>query len=112
MFTRWTSLRWGGTDEGADPTPCFKYAGPLELRVDAGDGVRVDPEGHRELSDRGQLVARSDAFRGNRRPQAAFQLGVDGRAVPRVDTDDIHMTYCTSKLEQVKQEIGPATPTV
>src|SRR4051812_30716516 len=103
MIRRVGLLRRGG-DERADAAARFDDAGALELRVDAGDGVGVDAEVDGELAHGRQLSAGRQAAGGNRRAQAAVELRVNRRAVPRVDGDKWsgrHVIYCTNSLEQV-----------
>ena len=45
------------SDEGSDAAPGLDYAKPFKLRVDLGDGVRVDSQVDRELSHGRQLIA-------------------------------------------------------
>lgn len=66
VFIGRTGLRRHGADERTDAAPRFEYTAPLEIAVDAGDGVRVDAQCDRELPHRRQLIARM------RRPAAIF----------------------------------------
>src|SRR6185295_1748206 len=108
MVRRLCLLRRGG-DERADAAPGLDDAGTLELGIDARDGVGVDAEVDGELADGWELVADLEAAGGDRGAQAAVELGVDRRAVLRVDGNEgagRHVTYCTNSLEQVKPEKG------
>ena len=79
-----------GPDERPDAAPRFDDAAALELGVDAGDGVRVDPQLDRELADGRQLVARAEPAGGNRRAQSALELRVNGRRVAGINGNDTH----------------------
>ncbi len=83
-------LRWCGTDETADAPSRFEDSGAFEVGVDAGDGVRIHPKLHRQLSDGGQLITGGEPSRGNGRAQRAIELRINRRRVPRVERDDSH----------------------
>ena len=68
-------------NEGANAALRLDDPCAFELGVDAGDGVGVDLEIDRELSNRGQLIARAQAIRRDRRAESAFQLRVYRRRV-------------------------------
>jgi hypothetical protein len=87
MVRRLRLLRCGG-DERPDAAPRLDDAGPLELGVDAGDGVGVDAEVDGELADGGQLVAGLEAAGGNGGAKRAIELRVDRSAIPRVDGNE------------------------
>ena len=90
--------------ERADTPTRLKHAGPLEVRVDARDGVGVDPQVHRQLSDRRQLVAGTQPSGGHGGPQAALELRVDGGSIAKVDGDDSHLIDYTNSLVQWRQQ--------
>ena len=46
-----------GADEGPDAPARFERAGAFQMRVDLGDGVRIDPQVDRELAHRWKLIA-------------------------------------------------------
>ena len=96
-------LRGRRADERPHAAARLDDAGAFELGIDPCDGVGIDLEIHRELPHRRQLVSGTDPPRGNRGPEPAFELGVNRRPVARIDGDDIHVTYCTSSLEQLRQ---------
>ena len=54
-----------GSDESADATPGLDYAKPFKLRIDLGDGVRVDSQVDGELSHGGQLIPYGEFSRGD-----------------------------------------------
>ena len=91
VLARRVGLCRRGADERADAAARLDDAGALELRVDARDGVGVDPQLHRQLADGRQLVARLQPARGDGRAQAAFELRVNRRRVPGVNGDDAHL---------------------
>src|SRR5437867_3241316 len=90
VFARRPGLGRRGGHERPDAAAGFEDARPFELCVHAGNRVGVDAEVDGQLADRGQLDARGEAARRDRRPQPAFELRVDGRPVARVDRDDAH----------------------
>ena len=90
VFVWGSCFRRGRSHERSDAASGLENTGSLELAIDACDRVRVDLECHGELSDRGQLVAESEAPRGNRGAQSAVELRVDGRPIARVEVDDRH----------------------
>ena len=92
------SLRRRRADERSHATARLDDAGAFELGIDPRDGVRVDLQIDRELSDGWQLVPRAQPSRGDRGPQPTFELGVNRCPVARVDGDDVHVTYCTNSL--------------
>src|SRR6187399_3444871 len=75
---------WRVEHESADTAPGPERAVALEVGVDLGHGVGVDPQRHRELPDRWQLIARAQAARGDGGPDAALELRVQRRRVARV----------------------------
>ncbi len=77
-------------DKRADAAARFDHAAALELGVDAGHRIGVDPQLDGELPHGRKLVARPQPARRNRRAQAAFELRVDRRGVASVDGDDAH----------------------
>ena len=96
-------LARGGADERADAAPGLDDAGALELGVDPGDGVGVDPQVDGQLADGRQLVARPQPAGGDGGTQPAFELGIDRRGVVRVDGHEVHGADCTWSLLQVKR---------
>lgn len=101
VLARRMSLRRRRAYEGADSAPGLNHTRALELAVHPGDGVRVHPQVHGQLTDGRQLIAWSQAAGGNRRTEATLDLCVDRSRVPRVDGDDAHVTYCTSSIGQL-----------
>jgi hypothetical protein len=101
VLARWMRSRGAGRDNRSDAAPGLDDAGTLELGVDAGYGVGVDPEIDGELADRRQLIARPDTAGGNRRAEPALELRVDGRRVAWVDGQERHFNYYTSSLVQL-----------
>ena len=70
-----------GANERSDAAPGLQHSGPLELAVDARDGVSVDPELDGELTDGGKLVSEAQPSGRDGGPQTAFELSVDGRPI-------------------------------
>ena len=73
-----------------DAAAGLDHSGAFQLRVHPGHRVGVDAEVDRELPHRRQLIADLQTARRDRRPQPAFELRVDRRAIPRVDRHDGH----------------------
>ena len=90
MFVGRTRLRGRGANERSDTAPGFENAGPLEVRVDPGDGVGIDAEIDGELTNGGKLVAFVQPAGGDCRPQTTVELGVNRRRIPRVNSDNRH----------------------
>jgi hypothetical protein len=82
---RGVGLRKRGADERADSALRFDDADPLELRVDACDGVGIDSEINRELADGRQLVTGAQAAGGDRGAQPTLELGIDRGGVALVE---------------------------
>src|SRR5262249_29130214 len=74
-------------DEGADAPARLQHAGALQLAVDLGHRVRVDPQLDRELPDRRQLVARMQPPGPDRHADCAFELGIQGGRVRGIDRE-------------------------
>ncbi len=97
-------LRRCGADERSDAAPRLDDAGALELRIHARDRVGVHTQVDGELAYGRQLVARAQAAGGDRRPQPAFELGIDRRRVASVNGEDGHLIDYTSSLIQVTEK--------
>jgi len=96
VLARWMRPRGAGSDKRSDAAPGLDDAGALQLGIDAGHGVGVDPEIDGELADRRQLIARPYAAGGNRGAEPAFELRVDGRGVAWIDREQRHFNYYTN----------------
>src|SRR5262245_4481566 len=90
MFGRRPGTLRRGADERSDAAPRLEHAVALEMRVDAGDGVRVDAQVDGKLADGGELIAGAQASGRDGRPQTALDLCVDWRRIARVDGNDAH----------------------
>ena len=71
--------------ERSDAATRFEDAGPFEIGVDARDGIGVDAQLDRELTNGWQLIAGVQPASSDGGAQTVLDLRVDGRRVPRVD---------------------------
>jgi hypothetical protein len=79
-----------GADERSDAAARFENARALEIRVYAGDRIRIDAEFDGKLADGRELVARPQPARGDGGAKAALELRIERRAVARIDGNDAH----------------------
>src|SRR5229473_3435078 len=68
-----------GTDERADAPAGFHDARALQLGIDFRHRVRIDAQIHRQLAHGRKLLADPQLAGGNREPDRALELGVEGR---------------------------------
>ena len=69
------------SDKSSHASACLNHAGTFQFRVDLRDGISVYAQFHRQLSDRGQLLANAQLSGGNRKPDRPFKLSVKRRWV-------------------------------
>ena len=73
--------------EGPHPSPQHEHARLLQVAIDAGDGVGVDPEFHRQGTHGGHQVSGLQIALLDQQPDLAFELDVQRDPVVLLDLE-------------------------